>query len=186
MNPSNYFYFLHAILVGLTILLYVQKWGEIIQLRQYSIYRIVPILWSIVFLLLFNQYYIQARIELVKHPMLLLLSPSIYYLIGLILFPNSNSLDRKDKFAYLDYYEYFRKHNRIIMGLAWIGVFLNFTLYWRTTNTTTSITSYSYDFITQQYNYIIVGTLGFAFFVEHKGLMCLLAWLLIVVLGSLG
>lgn len=165
MNLSEHYALVYSMLVGLTLILYIKKWGELLQVRSYSIYVIVPLLWSLIFVVL----YLKTSILLVNttiNPMLItisMLTTACYYWIGMLAFPNTQTLNTKDQFAYLDYYEHFRKQHFWVIGLALVGQTLTCI------HLAPSANTYS--------NYLLFVLLSIAFFTEHKGLMCLLGWL---------
>jgi hypothetical protein len=164
MNYKEYYILLYTVLVGLTVMLYIKKWGELLQMRSYAIYVTVPILWSCIFVwLLLNLF--QQQIDLNwSYPTFLgaITTTACYYWIGMLLFPSIEQVDSKNQFAYLDYYEHFRKQHQWVMGFALLAFLISSTLFKKEL------------FIIP--DYLLIGCLGLAFFTEHKGLMCLLAW----------
>ena len=164
MNLKEYYIILYTILIGGTILLYLKKWGELIQVRRHAIYVSVPILWSCVFMVLLLKTY-HALINQNTNPYMIwgaIGATACYYWIGMLLFPATQQIDPQNQFVYFDYYEHFRKQHQWIMGLALL-VFL--FVFFMSPNRT-----YSYS------HYVLIGLFVFAFFTEHKGLMCLLSW----------
>lgn len=170
MNDKEYYLLLYTILVGLTIIFYIKKWGELLQMRTYAIYVTVPLLWSSIFVLfLFRTFQQQMELNLSYATFLgASTSTACYYWIGMLIFPSIEQVDSKNQFAYLDYYEHFRKQHRWIIGLALIAFLLTATLFKKEL------------FIFP--DYMLLGLFSLAFFTEHKGLMCLLAWGILTVL----
>lgn len=160
---------LHSILVGLTLIFYIRQWGLLLQVRSYALYVAVPILWSSIFIYLLLE--TQLSMLDITQPFtigssfIFIGNVAIYYWIGMLLFPPVEQLDKQNKFAYFDYYEHFRKQHQWIIGLAIIAFGLRMVLF-------------SSSFM-QDFNYLILACLIWAFFVEHKGLMCLLTWSII-------
>lgn len=183
LTNIDLFYF---VLLAFTVMLYVQKWGELLEMRQYSLYVIVPILWSFVFLLLLQQQSLPF-LPLYKGPRLLLSFAQVvvvvlYYLMGRLLFPSPNQLDRSSPFAYLDYYEHFRKQKHLIIGLALVAFGLHIDLY---------NSCYHFGigqglklFLSSGHTILILACLIIALKAEHKGVLCVLAWILIIFLGK--
>lgn len=170
MTHKDYYIILHSILIGLTIMFYIKKWGELIQVRRHAIYVSVPILWSCIFVLSLLKTF-QQHIDSNLSPYLpwgVIGTTACYYWIGNLLFPSTTQIDHKNQFIYFDYYEHFRKQHRWIIAFALIAFFLATFLF------------QSSPFIVA--DYALVGFLGLAFFAEHKGLMCLLAWLILSLL----
>ncbi|CAA6816625.1 MAG: Unknown protein [uncultured Aureispira sp.] len=164
MDLKEYYTILYTILIGLTILLYLKKGGELIQIRQHAIYVSVPILWSCAFIILLLKTY-RAIITTNTNPYMIWVaigSTACYYWIGMLLFPSTQQIDPQNQFVYFDYYEHFRKQHQWIMGLALLAFLFVFFI--------SLNKAYSYS------DYIMIGLFGLAFFTEHKGLMCLLSW----------
>jgi hypothetical protein len=184
MNSTDYYIILYTVLVGLTLLLYIKKWGELIQVRRHTLYVTVPILWSCIFVLLFLEAY-QYQMYTNVTPSFLwgaIGTSACYYWIGMLLFPSIEGLDPKNQFTYFDCYEHFRKQIPWMMGLALLTISWQFWLFWTTEIPHLGLfTSLSF-FLSSQFNWLIIGVLSIAFFSEHKGLMCLLAWIVLSVL----
>lgn len=184
MNISNYDGFIYSILIALSILLYLKQIGDLIKMRRYAIYYTVPILWTFVFiLLLITTYQQQITLDLdFSNFGISTVIIACYYWIGMLLFPEVERLDKQNQFAYLDYYEHFRKQRRWIMGLALIAFCLSFWSFYSLKMRNTDFYSSLKDFLFTQQNFLRLGILLIAFFTEHKGQMLLLVWGLIVLL----
>lgn len=183
MNYNNCYLLLHTLLISLTLILYLKKWGELIQVRSYAIYITVPILWSCVFLLLLLKLYPIPIDQENQHLMVFSVAvTACYYWIGMLSFPLVEQLDRQNQFAYLDYYEHFRKQIPWIMGLALLAFLLEFWIFWSVRAPDSEFFKTFHFFLSYEYNFVLIGLLILAFFSEHKGLVCLLAWLLLSVL----
>lgn len=163
MHHIEYYIILLTIIIGLTIILYIKKWGELLQMRQYAIYVTVPLLWSCVFVGLLLKTYLQIDLATNQRTILGITGISAcYYWIGMLLFPSIEQFDSQSKFAYLDYYEHFRKQHQWIIGLALVAFLLpSFLIQGKT-------------FLPP--DYLLISSFGLAFFTEHKGLMCVIAW----------
>ena len=126
--------------------------------------------WSCIFVLLLLQTH-QYQIDTNIHQYMIwgaIGTTACYYWIGMLLFPSIQGLDPKNQFTYFDYYEHFRKQHRWIIAFALIALLLAAFLFQRS--------PFSWS------DYALVGLLGIAFFAENKGLMCLLAWLILSLL----
>jgi hypothetical protein len=185
MNYKEYYVILYTIIIGLTIMLYIKKWGELIQVRQHAIYVSVPILWSCVFVvLLLETYQYLIGTNLSNYMIWEAIGTSAcYYWIGMLLFPSTKQLDSQDQFAYFDYYEHFRKQIPWIMGLAFVAFLSQFWVFWYVEVPNWGLFASLSYFLSAQYNFLVLGILFVAFFSEHKGLLLFLVWVLIGILA---
>jgi hypothetical protein len=186
MTYKEYYIILYTVLIGLTTMLYIRKWGELIQVRRHAIYVTVPILWSCVFLfLLFKTYH--QQIDLAINPNIIggvIATVACYYWIGMLIFPSIKQLDPQNKFTYFDYYEHFRKQIPWIIGLALLALLFQFWIFWCIETPTLGLFVSFSSFLSIQYNFLVLGILSLAFFSEHKGLMLFLVWVFIGLLTT--
>jgi hypothetical protein len=184
MNDKEYYIILHSIIVGLTIMFYLKKWGELIQIRRHAIYVSVPILWSCVFMvLLLKTYQYQIGTNLSDYMIGGAIgTTACYYWIGMLLFPPTKQFDPQNQFAYFDSYEHFRKQISWIMGLALLALLIQFWIFWCVEAPSLGLFVSLGSFLSVQYNFLVLGILTLAFFSEHKGLMLSLVWVFIGIL----
>lgn len=180
MSESQYVIALYTIIVGLTATVYVKKWGELLQMRKYALYTTVPIFWSICFfLIVINEWFANFNWDTNTTTFTFLTSliiPFIYYFIGMLIFPTPDMLDRKDKFAYLDYFEHFLKQKTLIMSLAFLAFFIKYFSVWFRYKSEIDIFNAFPIYLLYKYNYMLFLGLLMALISNNK---------LIILMGSL-
>lgn len=183
MDISAHYGFIYSILIGITTMFYLKQIGNLIKMRRYAIYYTVPVLWAFVFIgLLLTTYQQQVALNLSFGNLgILIITTACYYWIGMLLFPEVERIDLQDQFAYLDYYEHFRKQIVWIMSLAICILLLNFWFSWQIQTCNIGFLESLNSFFTFRKT-IILSVFVIAFFTEHKGLILLLVWTLIGVL----
>lgn len=185
MLPSDYLITFYSVIAGLTATIYIQKWGELLQQRRYALYVTVPILWSFCF---FNMVIYECFTHFKWAPttnsfmfLMALCIPFLLYSIGMLLFPTTDMLDRKDRYAYLDYYEHFRKNKTWIMSLGLLIFAIKFFSVWFYNTEDIGFGEGLWQFLCFKRNYLAIGTLFIASFTEHKGQMLLLGLIMFYV-----
>ena len=172
MSESDYLIAFYSVIVGLTATVYVKKWGELLQMRTYALYTTVPVLWSLCFfLIVINEWFLNYKWEADTNEFMFLMSlliPFIFYFIGMLIFPRPDMLDRKDKFAYLDYFEYFLKQKTLIISLALLAFVMKYISVWFVYDDPKNIFLGFPDYLFHKRNYMVFLALLIALFTNNK------------------
>lgn len=185
MSPSDYLITFYSVIAGLTATVYIQKWGELLQLRKYTLYTTVPLLWSFVFfVMVINEWFINFSWAPDTNAFMFLMSlfvPFSLYFIGMLIFPAKDQLDRNDQFAYLDYFEEFLSNKTIIMLLALFILMIKFFALWFYSNETLNLLHGFEKYLLHKRTYWVFFAFIFALFSEHKLVLGLSALVVIYV-----
>lgn len=180
MSLANHYTFFYSLITAFTIVLYTKQWAKLIQFRAFAIYYLVPLLWSICFfLIIINDYFITIKWQ-ITDAFQLLTSLSIlilFYFIGVLLFQDTASLNKKDRYAYLDYFEHFRQQKTIIFCFALVVFMLQFWRFWH--NDKLNILSSFGNFLFYQQNYLLLSSLLLALLIENKWFLFLIGLIVI-------
>jgi len=185
MTPSDYLITFYSVIAGLTATIYIQKWGELLQQRRYVLYVTVPLLWSFCFFnLVVYEWFTHFKWEATTNSFMFLMAlsvPFLLYGIGMLLFPTTDMLDRKDKYAYLDYYEHFRQNKTWIMSFGLFIFAIKFFSAWFYNTEGIGFFDGLWQFLCFKRNYLAIVALLIALFTEHKGQMLVLGLVLFYV-----
>ncbi|MCH2022529.1 MAG: hypothetical protein MK207_08640 [Saprospiraceae bacterium] len=172
MSVTLSLFTLYALIVGLTATLYIKKWVELFQMRTYALYTSVPVIWSICFfIIIIFEWFLNHNWESDTNTLMFLISlliPLIFYFIGMLIFPTPDMLDRKDKFAYLDYFDHFLNKKTSIVRLVLLAFLMKNIVLWFNHDNAPNILLGISDFLFYKNNYMVFVALLFSLFTDNK------------------
>lgn len=129
MSQSDYLIAFYNIVVGLTVTIYLQGWGDLIKDRKINKNYVVTLIWTLSFLCaIINEWLIQYNNWDEKFSILHMLNSMIFpfclYIIGVLSFPHEKGSELEE-----DYFTHFLSQKKIIMGVLAGLLLLKFDLF---------------------------------------------------------